>query len=307
MKSQRDKSSLESHLGSQYASREEYLMRIMENPSKVGQPAHFVRNVIERGYPTKAEDKIISKALNIPSFYETIYSTKQKNSGLQVSDTFFNYALRNARIFAGYSLKGLAQITGIHYATLAKYERIRAMPNREKARKIVNALNLKLRKTNRKGKQIDKGLSDILEERTSGRPKDRILTMGGIFPKKYYQICEEIRKIREEEREYSMHLNLGLLLLYSPGRMDNFEDSNVGIDKLIGDLELTKEIKQALEEMGDMEKKVLILRYGFNGYFLTMHEVAKRLRLSPIRVMSIEQRALVRFGRIANRMGLILK
>lgn len=77
-------------------------------------------------------------------------------------------------------------------------------------------------------------------------------------------------------------------------------------ENLIGVLKLHDELNQALREIGDRERMILEFRHGLTGQTpMTLEEVGKRLRLSRERIRQIEERALLRLRRVANRMGLI--
>jgi len=77
-------------------------------------------------------------------------------------------------------------------------------------------------------------------------------------------------------------------------------------ETVIGVLKLHDELHQALREIGDRERMILEFRHGLTGQTpMTLEEVGKRLRLSRERIRQIEERALLRLRRVANRMGLI--
>jgi RNA polymerase primary sigma factor len=77
-------------------------------------------------------------------------------------------------------------------------------------------------------------------------------------------------------------------------------------ENLISVLKLHDELGEALNEIGDREKLILELRYGLTGKNpMTLEEVGKKLKLSRERIRQIEERALLRLRRVANRMGLI--
>ena len=77
-------------------------------------------------------------------------------------------------------------------------------------------------------------------------------------------------------------------------------------ESVIGVLKLHDELHQALREIGDRERMILEFRHGLTGQTqMTLEEVGKRLRLSRERIRQIEERALLRLRRVANRMGLI--
>jgi RNA polymerase primary sigma factor len=84
------------------------------------------------------------------------------------------------------------------------------------------------------------------------------------------------------------------------------ENDNQSPENLIGVLKLHDELNQALREIGDRERMILEFRHGLTGQTpMTLEEVGKRLRLSRERIRQIEERALLRLRRVANRMGLI--
>jgi RNA polymerase primary sigma factor len=77
-------------------------------------------------------------------------------------------------------------------------------------------------------------------------------------------------------------------------------------ETVIGVLKLHDELHQALREIGERERMILEFRHGLTGQTpMTLEEVGKRLRLSRERIRQIEERALLRLRRVANRMGLI--
>ncbi len=77
-------------------------------------------------------------------------------------------------------------------------------------------------------------------------------------------------------------------------------------ENVIGVLKLHDELHQALREIGDRERMILEFRHGLTGQTpMTLEEVGRRLRLSRERIRQIEERALLRLRRVANRMGLI--
>ena len=84
------------------------------------------------------------------------------------------------------------------------------------------------------------------------------------------------------------------------------ESSAQSPENLISVLKLHDELQQALQEIGDRERVILELRHGLTGQSpMTLEEVGKRLKLSRERIRQIEERALLRLRRVANRMGLI--
>ncbi len=77
-------------------------------------------------------------------------------------------------------------------------------------------------------------------------------------------------------------------------------------DSLISILKLHDELHAALGQIGEREQLILQFRYGLTGQSpMTLEEVGKRLKLSRERIRQIEERALLRLRRVANRMGLI--
>lgn len=84
------------------------------------------------------------------------------------------------------------------------------------------------------------------------------------------------------------------------------ESDNQSPENLISVLKLHDELNQALKEIGERERMILEFRHGLTGQTpMTLEEVGKRLRLSRERIRQIEERALLRLRRVANRMGLI--
>ena len=84
------------------------------------------------------------------------------------------------------------------------------------------------------------------------------------------------------------------------------ESSAQSPESLITVLKLHDELNIALKEIGDRERMILEFRHGLTGQTpMTLEEVGRRLRLSRERIRQIEERALLRLRRVANRMGLI--
>ncbi len=84
------------------------------------------------------------------------------------------------------------------------------------------------------------------------------------------------------------------------------EADNQSPENLISVLKLHDELNQAMREIGDRERMILEFRHGLTGQTpMTLEEVGKRLKLSRERIRQIEERALLRLRRVANRMGLI--
>jgi RNA polymerase primary sigma factor len=84
------------------------------------------------------------------------------------------------------------------------------------------------------------------------------------------------------------------------------DTENNSPDNLLSVLKLRDELNQAISEIGDRERMIIEFRYGLTGQSpMTLEEVGKRLRLSRERIRQIEERALLRLRRVANRMGLI--
>ena len=84
------------------------------------------------------------------------------------------------------------------------------------------------------------------------------------------------------------------------------ESSSQSPENLISILKLHDELGQAMNEIGERERMILEFRHGLTGQTpMTLEEVGKRLKLSRERIRQIEERALLRLRRVANRMGLI--
>ena len=84
------------------------------------------------------------------------------------------------------------------------------------------------------------------------------------------------------------------------------ESDNQSPENLISVLKLHDELNLALKEIGERERMILEFRHGLTGQTaMTLEEVGKRLKLSRERIRQIEERALLRLRRVANRMGLI--
>ena len=96
------------------------------------------------------------------------------------------------------------------------------------------------------------------------------------------------------------------------------EDENITVEDMISEshhqspeslisvLKLHDELNQAMREIGERERMILEFRHGLTGQTpMTLEEVGRRLKLSRERIRQIEERALLRLRRVANRMGLI--
>ncbi len=96
------------------------------------------------------------------------------------------------------------------------------------------------------------------------------------------------------------------------------EDDNITVEDMISEsdaqspenlisiLKLHDELSEAMGEIGERERMILEFRHGLTGQTpMTLEEVGKRLKLSRERIRQIEERALLRLRRVANRMGLI--
>ncbi len=84
------------------------------------------------------------------------------------------------------------------------------------------------------------------------------------------------------------------------------ESNNQSPENLLSVLKLHDELNLAMKEIGDRERMILAFRHGLTGQTpMTLEEVGKRLKLSRERIRQIEERALLRLRRVANRMGLI--
>ncbi len=84
------------------------------------------------------------------------------------------------------------------------------------------------------------------------------------------------------------------------------ESDHESPENLISVLKLHDELHLALKEIGDRERMIVEFRHGLTGHSpMTLEEVGKRLKLSRERIRQIEERALLRLRRVANRMGLI--
>jgi len=76
-------------------------------------------------------------------------------------------------------------------------------------------------------------------------------------------------------------------------------------ENLIYALKLHSELAKALKTIGERESKILQLRFGLLGYErMTLEEVGKKLKISRERVRQLEERAMFRLKRAAQRMGL---
>lgn len=84
------------------------------------------------------------------------------------------------------------------------------------------------------------------------------------------------------------------------------ESESQSPENLISVLKLHDELQEALREIGDRERMIIELRHGLTGQNpMTLEEVGKKMKLSRERIRQIEERALLRLRRVANRMGLI--
>ena len=84
------------------------------------------------------------------------------------------------------------------------------------------------------------------------------------------------------------------------------ESASKSPENLISVLKLHDELQEALKEIGDRERMIIELRHGLTGQNpMTLEEVGKKMKLSRERIRQIEERALLRLRRVANRMGLI--
>jgi RNA polymerase sigma factor (sigma-70 family) len=69
---------------------------------------------------------------------------------------------------------------------------------------------------------------------------------------------------------------------------------------------LSHDLDLALAKIGEMEARILRMRYGLNGYApMTLNDVAKKIKLSCKRVHQIEERALMRLKKHIIKLGLI--
>ncbi|MFA6582784.1 MAG: sigma-70 family RNA polymerase sigma factor [Elusimicrobiaceae bacterium] len=77
-------------------------------------------------------------------------------------------------------------------------------------------------------------------------------------------------------------------------------------DEALSVLKTHDEFNHALTQIGERERSILEYRYGLTGKKpMTLEEIGKTLSLSRERVRQIEERAVLRLRRVAQRMGLI--
>lgn len=77
-------------------------------------------------------------------------------------------------------------------------------------------------------------------------------------------------------------------------------------DEVLGTLRMHDDFNSALEQIGEREKCILEYRYGLSGQKpMTLEEIGQTLKLSRERVRQIEERAVLRLRKVAQRMGII--
>ena len=77
-------------------------------------------------------------------------------------------------------------------------------------------------------------------------------------------------------------------------------------DQVLALLKSHDDLRKALDNIGEREKKILEMRFGLSGRDrMTLEQVGKKLRLSRERVRQLEERGLLRMRRIAQRTGLM--
>ncbi len=191
-----------------------------------------------------------------------------KHPRSDLTDSYFNWNLRDARVEAGYTLGQLAQRAGVSSAVICFYERLREFPSPAAAEKIANALGVK---------------ADYL------------------FPEEFREIIREVRMEREDSlREGSQLCSLDgtdkgdLAIRKSPER-ESVKD------------ELSASVETALYDLNFREREVLKLRYGIGGgYCFRQEEIGRMFRVTRERVRQIEGKAMkkLRDFRIIERLRL---
>ncbi len=277
---------------------------------------------IRRGYPTKTEDALISRSLDMPSFYSIVDLPAEKEGDLgstvplvkesraDSKDIYLNYALREARRAVSYTAKKLSSLSGVNPISLYFFERLRAMPNEGDAEKIANALNVGLvfALGERNSKKVTNG--DL--ERIIGSGLSTGFTAEYLFPKEMYQVAREIRKERMDSEE-DLSEKLGLMQFFDPTFVPrsilDIPSEEISPEKNVENVMIRRELSEALYEIGDRERMVLELRHGLgkrhNFSPMSLDEVGRYMKLSRERIRQIEENALTRLRRVANRMGLI--
>ncbi|MDD4005434.1 MAG: sigma-70 family RNA polymerase sigma factor [Elusimicrobiaceae bacterium] len=88
---------------------------------------------------------------------------------------------------------------------------------------------------------------------------------------------------------------------------DTIVDTQSGSpDEVLGLLRMHEDFNKALEMIGEREKSILEYRYGLSGQKpMTLEEIGQTLKLSRERVRQIEERAVLRLRKVAQRMGII--
>lgn len=174
-------------------------------------------------------------------------------------DLYLNWNFRNARIEAGYTGKGLAEEIGVAESTIRSYERLRALPNPEQARKLSEILN--------------KSIEDL-------------------FPKKLRKITKEVileRKNGSSHRygprgsptnPYSLHQIQKKL----PAKQ---KDRTIQIDA-------REKIEEALQTLPNKRMQNIIrLRYGLiDGCIYALSEAGEIFRIERERVRQIQIEAI---------------
>ncbi|MGQ0643885.1 MAG: sigma-70 family RNA polymerase sigma factor [Elusimicrobiota bacterium] len=79
-----------------------------------------------------------------------------------------------------------------------------------------------------------------------------------------------------------------------------------GPDEVLAAFRMQDELAKALDSIGERERTILSMRFGLDGRDrMTLEEVGKKLRLSRERVRQLEERALARLRRMAQRSGFV--
>ncbi len=77
-------------------------------------------------------------------------------------------------------------------------------------------------------------------------------------------------------------------------------------ENLLSALKLNDELNEALAQIGERERQILEMRYGLSqSKPMTLEEIGKSMKLSRERVRQIEERAILRLRRTAQKMGLV--
>jgi RNA polymerase sigma factor (sigma-70 family) len=174
---------------------------------------------------------------------------------IKPKDDYYNYALRNARINAGYSEEQLASEVGVCGSMISHYERLRALPTPPVVKKLSKVLHRKVRE---------------------------------IFPKEMREYIRTGRVRPDNDKEDALDYAQSLSRDDIESLKIN-EQEPLDIDSRI---DLRDNIKKVLRCLSYREREVIKLRYGLgDGYFYTLEEVGHIFRVTRERVRHIENKA----------------